>query len=330
MEFNNFTKPLLAWYRKHKRDLPFRKSRNPYHIWVSEIMAQQTQIATMIPYYENWIKTWPTIESLSKADLQDVLKAWEGLGYYSRAKNLHKAALMIQEQYHGEFPSDVVEINKLPGIGDYTANAIASIAFNQKAIAVDGNVIRVYSRLSQDARDFLAKKNKEELKRTLYQLLEDESPNDYTQALMELGALICTPKNYQCTNCPLKKICLSYKDSSQDEYPFKKTKKTNPILQFDVFVLIKNQKILISKDDSDGLMSGLYRLPQQPHQPQTTQPLFTTKHIFSHKTWNLFVFDDESFLEKNPHYLWINLNELKSLPIITAHRTILTSLGHLE
>lgn len=330
MNFNNFTKPLLNWYREHKRDLPFRASQNPYHIWVSEIMAQQTQIATMIPYYHNWINTWPTINDLSQADEQSVLKAWEGLGYYTRAKNLHKASKLIFKEFNGVFPQNVEQIEKLPGIGDYTANAIASIAFNQKAIAVDGNVIRVMSRVTQDERDFLVKKNKEQLKTTLYNLLEDEIPSDYTQALMELGALICTPKNPKCEVCPLNRVCLAYKNNTQLDYPTKKIKKKNPILEFDTFVIIKNNQILISFDDSDGLMKGLIRLPQNIKTIENIKPLLQSKHIFSHKTWIMNVYDIGFNDEKNPLYKWINLDELELYPMISAHKTILASLGHLK
>lgn len=329
MTFETFTKPLLEWYRQNHRKLPFRETKNPYHIWVSEIMAQQTQIATMLPYYSNWINQWPTITSLAQADESEILKAWEGLGYYSRAKNLHKAAMIIQENYDGQFPKQIEQIEQLPGIGDYTANAIASIAFLEKAIAVDGNVIRVMSRLLQDDRDFLKKSNKEELKNLLFNLLEDENPSDYAQALMELGALICTPMNVQCEQCPLNSICLSYEHSTQYDYPLKKVKKVNPNLNFDVYIVIKNNQILISRDDSDGLMKGLIRLPML-EKTNLEQPVLSTKHIFSHKTWLMDVYVVDDLTIKNPLYQWVNLEDLNELAMITAHRAILTSLGHLK
>lgn len=329
MNFKTFTLPLLSWYRQNKRDLLFRQTSNPYHIWVSEIMAQQTQIATMIPYYQQWISQWPTIEDLANADETTVLKTWEGLGYYSRAKNLHKAAKLIVQEHNGVFPTHLKEIQKLPGIGDYTANAIASIALNQKTIAVDGNVIRVMSRVLADDRDFLKRKNKDELKTILFNLLEDENPSDYTQALMELGALICTPKNPACDSCPLNSICLANKNETQLDFPTKKVKKKNPTIEFDTFVIVQDDKILISKDDSDGLMRGLVRLPQQPHSIKE-KPLLTTKHVFSHKTWVMNTYNDLDLLEKNPLYEWIDLETLSQYPMITAHRVILTSLGHLK
>lgn len=329
MNFYTFTQPLLQWYQLNKRDLLFRETQDPYHIWVSEIMAQQTQIITMIPYYQNWINQWPTIYDLSQASENDVLKAWEGLGYYSRAKNLHQSSKIIVEQFDGYFPDQVSDILSLPGIGDYTANAIASIAFKQKAIAIDGNVIRVMARVLADDRDFLKKKNKDDLKSILYELLQDANPSDYTQALMELGALICTPTNPKCDKCPLKEICLANKHHSQDEYPFKKTKKKNPILEFDTYIVIKDNKILISIDDTDGLMKGLIRLPQLIKQEQSQKPLLVKKHIFSHKTWLMHVYKSDG-IEKNPLYKWIDLKDLDKYPMISAHKAILTFLGHLK
>lgn len=329
MNFTQFTKPLLEWYQENKRDLLFRETSDPYHIWVSEIMAQQTQIVTMMPYYQNWITKWPTISDLAKADETEVLKAWEGLGYYSRAKNLHKAAKQIHLEQDSIFPSEVNEIIKLPGIGDYTANAIASIAFKKKAIAVDGNVIRVMARVLEDDRDFLVKSNKEELKQLLFDFLRDANPSDFTQALMELGALVCTPRNPQCDICPLNSICLSNKHQTQLEYPTKKEKKKNPVLEFDTFVVIHDNQILISLDDSDGLMKGLIRLPQL-EKSNTNEPLLTTKHIFSHKTWIMNVYQMDVLENKNPLWKWISLSDLQEFPMITAHRTILASLGHLE
>lgn len=329
MNFNTFTQPLLNWYQLNKRDLLFRKTQDPYHIWVSEIMAQQTQIVTMMPYYKNWVTQWPTIHELSQASENDVLKAWEGLGYYSRAKNLHKASKIIVKEYDGSFPQQITDILSLPGIGDYTANAIASIAFKQKAIAIDGNVIRVMARVLADNRDFLKKKNKEDLKSILFELLQEANPSDYTQALMELGALICTPTNPKCDQCPLNNICLANRDNAQEQYPFKKLKRKNPIIEFDTFVVIKDNKILISFDDSDGLMKGLIRLPQSSKQEHEHKPILVKKHIFSHKTWlmNIYITDQ---LEKNPLYQWIDLNDLNNYPMISAHKSILTSLGHLE
>lgn len=329
MNENTFTKPLINWYIKNHRALPFRETSDPYHIWVSEIMAQQTQISTMLPYYQRWIKTWPTIDDLSKASIDDVLKAWEGLGYYSRARNIHKSAQLIVQENNAQFPNDINTMLKLPGIGDYTANAIASIAYKQKAIAVDGNVIRVMSRVLESNNDYLKTKHKNELKELLLTLLSDHNPSYFTQALMEIGALICTPTNPKCNECPLNQTCLAFKNSTQDLYPKKKDKKENPILHFDTFIIIENDKILMSTDDSDGLMKGLLRLPQQKKKLKS-KPILSTKHIFSHKTWLLDVYDTKEQLIKNPLYQWILLKDLNNYSIITAHRAILTSLGHLE
>lgn len=329
MDYKTFTEPLINWYLKNHRPLVFRETSDPYHIWVSEIMAQQTQIATMLPYYENWIQRWPSINKLAEADINDVLKAWEGLGYYSRARNLHKSAQLLVEENSAQFPSSVDDMIKLPGIGDYTANAIASIAYKQKAIAIDGNVIRVMSRVLASEKDYLKVKNKNELKVILLNLLEDANPSYFTQALMELGALICLPTSPKCDECPLNQSCLAFKTNTQDNYPLKKVKKKNPVLHYDTFVIIKDKQILMSKDDSDGLMKGLIRLPQQPSKLKLI-PIMTSKHIFSHKTWLMNVYDDVSFLKENPLYEWVSLESLNNYSMITAHRVILTSLGHLK
>lgn len=330
MNYKTFTQPLITWYLENHRALPFRETQNPYYVWVSEIMAQQTQIATMLPYYERWVQNWPTIHDLAIAKESDVLKAWEGLGYYSRARNLHKSAQLIVNEYQGEFPDTVKDLQALPGVGDYTANAIASIAYHQKAIAVDGNVIRVMSRVLASDSDYKKKKHLDELKTLLFELLNDANPSYFTQSLMELGALVCTPKNPVCQHCPLQKLCLANKNNTQENYPKKVLRKKNPILEFDTFIIIKNNTILMSRDDNDGLMKGLWRLPQQPFTSFNQEPLLTLKHVFSHKTWLLNVYNDETMMLDNPLYEVIPLDRLKELTIITAHRDILKSLGHLK
>lgn len=330
MNYKTFTKPLIKWYQENHRPLIFRETKNPYHIWISEIMAQQTQIAQMLPYYEAWTKKWPTIESLALASEQEVLKMWEGLGYYSRAKNIYKAAKWIIEENNNEFPNTIQDIQKLPGIGDYTANAIGSIALGLKGIAVDGNVIRVMSRVLADDRDFLKTKNKNELKEMLFNLIQEADPSDFTQALMELGALVCSPTNPKCNECPLNKICVAYKKESISKYPYKKPKKVSPSFHYDVYILIHDNKILVSRDDSDGLMKGFYRLPQLK-KSSNDLPRLTTTHVFSHKKWIMDVYEVDVFKgQKNPLYQWVTLEQLEQLPMITAHRAILTSLGHLK
>lgn len=315
----NFTLPLLNWYYTNQRQLLFRQDKNPYHIWVSEIMAQQTQIDTMLPYFKRWIQKWPTISDLAQANENEVLKMWEGLGYYSRARNLYQSALFIQEQFNGEFPHQFQDIINLKGIGDYSASAISAIAFEQPTPAIDGNVIRVMSRVKTDNRDFLAKTNKENLKQELRNLMTDNQNGDFVQALMELGALTCTVKNPKCKTCPLNQVCLAAKHQQQDNFPIKKIKKQNPIIYLDVFINIQNGQILISKDDSDNLMTGLIRLPFRDY--NLTNPLFKHKHVFSHKTWLLHVYDIS--IQPNDKESWIDLDQLKKLPMVTAHKKIL-------
>ena len=206
----NIQRKLLAWYDKEKRDLPWRNTKDPYRIWVSEIMLQQTQVKTVIPYYERWIRTFPTIENLSNAPEQKVLKLWEGLGYYSRAKNLKKASQIICKEMNKELPKTVKALQKLPGIGRYTAGAISSIAFGLKAPVLDGNIKRVLSRLFCINENGTTSASEKILWQKSEDLVPDRRPGDFNQALMELGATICTPNSPLCQQCPLQNKCEAF------------------------------------------------------------------------------------------------------------------------
>lgn len=330
MNKKNFTQPLIAWYQDNKRDLVFRKSQDPYHIWISEIMAQQTQIVTMLDYYQRWIEKWPTIDDLALADEQEVLKAWEGLGYYSRARNILETARIVKQNYHSKLPTSFLELNELPGIGEYTAGAIASIAYKQNIAAIDGNVIRVMSRLKKDSRDFLKNKNKKELKETLESLMISSDPSDFTQALMELGALVCKPANPQCLECPLQTICLSKKDNSQLNYPVKRTKIQNQIIEYNVFVYKTSTSLLVSSDDNDNLMKGLLRLPmlevgiEIPF--RDSDYVYTMKHLFSHKTWILNIYVVNTLTSIFSDWYFIPIDDINKHSWTGAHKKILKKL----
>ena len=252
---------LTSWFRKNHRDLPFRKNKDPYSIWVSEIMAQQTRIETMIPYYERWMKDYPTILDLANAPIEKVLKSWEGLGYYNRARKLYEGAIQVIDEYNGVLPSNLDELLKIKGIGPYTAGAIASIAFNQKTPAVDGNVLRVITRLLEIEDDISKPTTVKKVYEIVYDFMDDHY-SEFTEGLMELGALICTPLNPKCNECPLNHKCMSYQKNTQLNYPIKTKAKKNPILSFKTLMIIKDSKILLSKDDRDGLMKDFYRLPK--------------------------------------------------------------------
>lgn len=324
------TESLLTWFNTHKRALPFRLSKDPYAIWVSEIMAQQTQIVTMLPYYQRWMNQFPTIQTLANAEISIVLKHWEGLGYYSRARNLHKAAQLIMDQYHGIFPTTKEEILNLPGIGDYTASAICSIAFGQHEIAVDGNVIRVLSRYQENDADFLKDKEKQKLKQQLLEVSKEVDAGDFTEALMELGALVCTPKNASCQQCPLRDQCSAYAHDSVTMYPLKKEKKKVPTEHYKCYISLKDEALLLDLNPSDSLMKGLSRLPMVDKNDQTYQEketfLFSVSHVFSHKKWEVDVFqlDHPETLKKEWNY--IPLIKAIDLPFIGIHKKIIERL----
>lgn len=251
----SFQKSLLNWYRTQKRDLPWRKSKDPYAIWISEIMLQQTQVQTVIPYYERWIKRFPTIHQLAQAPIQNILKSWEGLGYYTRAKNLHRSARMIITDFNGKLPTTSKELMQLPGIGLYTANAIASIAYHEDVPVVDGNVRRVLSRIFLIGNDF------DKIFETASLILVSGQAGISNQALMDLGAMICSPKNPRCPSCPVKKFCSACKHNLQSEYPIPQKKPHLKQIKTFAGIISKKSKILICQRPFQGLLGGLWELP---------------------------------------------------------------------
>lgn len=253
--------PLLRWFQANARDLPWRKNRTPYAVWVSEIMLQQTQVATVIDYFNRFMKRFPTVETLARAKQDSVLKLWEGLGYYSRGRNLHKAAQTIVADYGGQLPDTVDELQKIPGIGRYTAGAIASIAFHKPAPILDGNVIRVLSRV------FRVKGNPKEtaIKNQLWELADrlvhTEHPGDFNEAMMELGAMVCTPSNPQCIACPLNTECQAYRHGEQESLPVRQKQAPLPHYTIVVGVVYKGDTILIDKRRQNALLGGLWEFP---------------------------------------------------------------------
>jgi len=252
---------LLAAYDAGKRDLPWREETDPYRIWVSEIMLQQTRVETVLPYYGRWVERFPTVEALAEAKEDEVLKLWEGLGYYSRARRLHEGARVLKERYSGELPGNNEELRELPGIGDYTAGAIASIAFGEAVPAVDGNVKRVLSRLYD-----LPAPAPVELKRIAGGLVDSDRPGDFNQALMELGALVCLPRSPRCGECPIRTQCLALERGTVPDRPAPKAKK--PVPEVDLVVLVAvargsdgEKKLLLRKRPGSGLLAGMWEFP---------------------------------------------------------------------
>jgi A/G-specific adenine glycosylase len=257
-----FAARLLAWYAEHKRDLPWRRdARDPYRVWISETLLQQTQVATVIPYYERFLARFPNVRALASARLDDVLKAWEGAGYYARARNLHRAAKEIVARFDGKIPSTVEELLTLPGIGRYTAGAIASIAFGRDAPVVDGNVTRVlcrYFKIESDPKNAQTQKDLWQIAETL---LPRGRAGDFNQALMELGATVCAPRQPQCDACPLARGCAARQLNLQAKLPTKRAKKKLPHHQVAVGIIWKDKRVLIAKRFTRDLLGGLWEFP---------------------------------------------------------------------
>ena len=259
--FDTAQDKLLNWYHKNKRTLPWRDHPDAYAVWVSEIMLQQTRVETAIPYFENWMQLFPSTVVLAEASEQEVLNAWEGLGYYSRARNLYRAARVVTQEYAGNLPDDVEELIKLPGIGRYTAGAISSIAFGKDEPALDGNLKRVYARLF-DVEDPVDSPTGEKL---LWDIARHNLPKgragDFNQALMDLGATICIPKNPRCLLCPLMELCQARAGGTQQLRPVRKPKKTVPKYIHAAGVIIKRGKVLLAQRPSKGLLAGMWEFP---------------------------------------------------------------------
>ena len=258
----DFVDDLQAWFARNSADLPWRREPAPYHVWLSEVMLQQTQVETVIPYFLRFIAAFPTINALARAPLDDVLKQWEGLGYYGRARNLHRAAGIVRDEYHGELPQEVAELIKLPGIGRYTAGAISSIAFGRSAPVLDGNVIRIFTRLLDLDADISQHATREQLWSQASSWVPAEKAGAYNQALMELGQKICRPKNPVCNDCPIRAYCLAFAAGRPESRPVRRKRASTP--HYDVcagLIRDKADRLLIAQRPLDGLLGGLWEFP---------------------------------------------------------------------
>lgn len=296
--------PLLNWYDKGRRILPWRENPEPYYVWLSEIMLQQTRVEAVKPYFDRFIRKVPDIPSLAEMEEDKLVKLWEGLGYYNRVRNLQKAARIIVEKYGGRMPSEYAKLLELPGIGNYTAGAIASIAYQKAVPAVDGNVLRVLSRLRADGEDILSQKTKARVEKELLEMIPQDRPGDFNQALMELGAMVCLPNGEpKCGECPWEKLCQAHRQGRTGEFPKKKAKKARKIEKKTVLVVRDEEKAAFRKRPEKGLLAGMYEFPVlEGHlkEEEVLEELKKTglkvlhikrigdsKHIFSHKEWHM-------------------------------------------
>ncbi|MDR3209398.1 MAG: A/G-specific adenine glycosylase [Oscillospiraceae bacterium] len=302
----NLTIPLLGWYASHARALPWRESREPYRVWLSEIMLQQTRVETVLPYYARFLGELPTLRSLADAPESRVLKLWEGLGYYSRARNLQKAARAVMSRHGGEFPRELTEIRALPGIGDYTAAAVASICFELAAPAVDGNVLRVVSRLTGDDTPLGAPRRREDTAELLRPLYIPGRCGDFTQSLMELGALVCLPgAAARCAECPVSAVCGAYHSGDAARLPVRAEKKARAQADLTVLLLTRGDTVAVRRRPSRGLLAALWELPNFPGAATADEARAlaetlgvslasvsaagpkTRKHVFTHMEWRM-------------------------------------------
>ncbi len=345
-------KALSEWYVKNARDLQWRKDKDPYHIWVSEIMLQQTRVEAVREYYKRFMEALPTVEALANCPEDKYLKLWEGLGYYSRVRNLHAAAVQVMEEYEGEIPASYEKLRKLKGIGPYTAGAISSIAFDLKEPAVDGNVLRVLMRLNNCDLDIAKEDTKKQVEELIRDVLQSKNIKAGTlnQALMELGALVCVPNGApHCGECPWKEECISYRESSWESIPVKTGKKPRRIEAMTVFVLQNQEGVCFHKRKSEGLLAGLYEFPNTEghlgqeealkylessgYSPIRIREIGTAKHIFSHVEWHMigyqvYVEHLEETAEKKQDTFFVDVEYAKNeIAIPSAFRAFKDYIG---
>lgn len=339
MELSLLPGLLLPWFHTAKRDLPWRQDREPYHVWLSEIMLQQTRVEAVKGYYNRFLTRCPTIEALAQIDETELLKLWEGLGYYSRVRNLQKAARVIMAQHGGIFPNDYQAIRSLPGIGDYTAGAISSICFDERTPAVDGNVLRVVSRFSNFHGCIDTPGVKKEIHNALAEIYPPEA-GQFTQALMELGAIVCLPNGTPlCGECPLQSLCQAKKYGTIPQLPVRAEKKPRQQVDMTVFLITANGKIALRRRPQEGLLAGLYEFPNLPNvltpeqmitaaedwglHPQELEKIVQRKHIFTHIQWNMTGVRLHCNTE-NQDFIWVTPEELtQDYALPTAFRQFL-------
>ncbi len=351
MKDNELQQKVLDWYRARRRDLPWRRSADPYRIWISEVMLQQTQVDTVIPYYERFIEQFPGVESLAKADLSAVLKAWEGLGYYARARNLHRAAAVIVREFDGFIPKDYQTLKTLPGIGEYTAAAIASIAFGQPVAVLDGNARRVLARWIGFTEEARSREGKRTLKIAADRFLYGSDAGAWNSAMMELGAMVCTPQNPRCDACPACLGCQAHRLGATDRIPLRTPRKPIPHYHVTAGLIWDKDSLLIAQRKEEGFLGGLWEFPggkQEDGESLTEclsrelteelnirvevgEEVCQVEHAYTHFSITLHVFQCE-YLSGPPQALgctrwkWVNPAKLSEFAFPHADRTVIEKL----
>ncbi len=343
-QLKNLPQVLLPWFDANKRDLPWRHTKNPYHIWLSEIMLQQTRVEAVKGYYARFLEALPTVQALAACDDDALHKLWEGLGYYSRVRNLKKAAQVIMETHGGQFPKEYEQILSLPGIGEYTAGAISSIAFNQKTPAVDGNVLRVYARLMNDSTPIDSPAMKQRVRRELTEIYPDRA-GDFTQALMELGATLCGPNwTPRCGECPCRDVCRAYAAKTAEKLPVKSPKKQKTRQQRTVFILECDGCFALTKRPATGLLASLWQFPDTEGMldlsaaaqmveswgspVRDVRRQLEKKHIFTHIIWEMRGFYME-VKAKSDKFTWFSAQQIaENAALPTAYRQFWEAIDH--
>ncbi len=353
--FEEIARALLGWYAANRRDLPWRRRQDPYAIWVAEVMLQQTRVETAIPYYERFMARFPTLQDLAAAPLEEVLKAWEGLGYYARARHLHRAARLLMEKHNGSFPQTIAAWRRLPGVGPYTAAAVLSIAFGKDLLALDGNAARVLVRLFAIEEDPRRPTGRRRLQALGERLLPPGRAGDFNQALMDLGATLCTPKAPRCSECPIRAFCAAFHHGKPEAFPVRGPRRSLPHYDVTAGVIQDGERVLIAQRPPEGMLGGLWEFPGGKVEPgesleeclrrelreelgievEVLEPMMTIRHAYTHMRITLHVFRCR-WIGGTPQPIgcsdarWVRVDELDRYPFPNTDRQIVERLKRVQ
>lgn len=320
---NQFNENLVTWFAREKRDLPWRHAKNPYRVWVSEVMLQQTRVDTVIPYYHRFMSRFPTIEDLASAESEEVVKYWEGLGYYSRVRNLHEAVKEVVAVYDGVVPEEKERFEKLKGVGPYTTGAVLSIAYNQPEPAVDGNVMRVMARQFGIYDDIAVPKTRKLFEQVVRRLMDPSHASDFNEGVMELGATVCTPKKPMCSLCPVQDDCYAYAHNVQDELPVKTKKGSARVEMYDALYCEEGGRVAYVKRPENGLLAGMWQYPLTERgtgEQLNGTYLGQVKHIFSHIVWYIDLYKVDTLPAED--IIWLDAPERGEKTVSVAQQKL--------